>query len=172
MGPPLCGLLKTFDTFALREWFQRTCSISTAVYASVKTKIWEGFLDIAVIVGAGVVVQQGQIGVEEESFQIMVVIAYVLLSDHSWLQVVALFNSRVCGQVPLCAPLLRNAHSQIGYPWSVGRGKKSSDCHSFKLVYHWELWSDKLRNLTCRLRLGRLHPCSGLWCCFSFIDLR
>ena len=47
---------------------------------------------------AGILVQQGQIGVEEESFQIMVVIPYVLLSDHSWLQVVALFNARVCGQ--------------------------------------------------------------------------
>jgi hypothetical protein len=47
---------------------------------------------------AGILVQQGQIGVEEESFQIMVAIPYVLLSDHGWLQVVALFNSRVCGQ--------------------------------------------------------------------------
>ena len=47
---------------------------------------------------AGILVQQGQIGVEEESVQIMLVIPYVLLSDHGWLQVVALFNSRVCGQ--------------------------------------------------------------------------
>ena len=45
---------------------------------------------------AGILVQQGQIGVEEESFQTMVVIPYVLLSDHGWLQVVALFKSRVC----------------------------------------------------------------------------
>jgi len=63
------------------------------------------------------VVQQGQIGVEEESFQIMVVIPYVLLSDHVWLQVVALINSRVCGQ-----PIHRaSAHSQIGYKHAEGR---------------------------------------------------
>ena len=67
---------------------------------------------------AGNRVQQGLIGSEEEGSQ--VVIPYVLFWDYAWLQVVALFDSRVCGslsteQVPLCASLLRSAHTQIGY---------------------------------------------------------
>jgi len=45
---------------------------------------------------AGNRVQQGRIGLEEVGSQ--VVIPYVLFWDHAWLQVVALFKSRVCGQ--------------------------------------------------------------------------
>jgi len=67
---------------------------------------------------AGHRVQQGWIELEEVGSQ--VVIPYVIFWDHAWLPVVALSNlgfvdSLSTEQVPLCAPLLRSAHSQIGY---------------------------------------------------------
>ena len=45
---------------------------------------------------AGNRVQQGRIGLEEVESQ--VAIPYVLSKDHAWLQVLALFTSRVCGK--------------------------------------------------------------------------
>ena len=53
-------------------------------------------------------VQQGRIGLEKVGSQ--VVIPYALFQDHAWLQVVALFKSRVCG------PPLHRASATVRTP--------------------------------------------------------